>query len=110
MVSHLSFSKYNVRMGHLKHSGLDWMVRMLIAKLTVFIYTQIKFNLTLRFSCIRVICITLHITVQWQAIINTDNSEGNNNNNNILSQEKTSEQSYTNWIINQSLRGQLIKE
>ena len=35
-MSHLSFSKYNVRMGHLKHSGLDWMVRMLIAKLTVF--------------------------------------------------------------------------
>lgn len=45
----LSFSKYSVRMGHLKHSGLDWMV-------------------------------------------------------------KTSEQSYTNWIINQSLRGEVIKE
>ena len=55
-------------------------------------------------------CITLHITVQWQAITNTDNNEHNNNNNNVLCQEKTSEQSYTNWIINQSLRGQVIKE
>ena len=49
--------------------------------------------------------------MQWQAITNTDNNEhNNNNNNNVLSQEKTSEQSYTNWTINQSLRGQVIKE
>lgn len=74
------------------------------------IYTQIKFNLTSGFSYIGVICITLRITVQWQAITNTDNNEHNNNNNNVLCQEKTSEQSYTNWIINQSLRGQVIKE
>ena len=52
------------------------------------IYTQIKFNLTSRFSYIGVICITLRITVQWQAITNTDNNEDNNNNINILSQEK----------------------
>ena len=76
-----------MRMGHLKHSGLDWMVGMLIAKLST------KFNLTSRFSYIGVICITLRITVQWQAITNTDNNEDNNNNINILSQEMTSEQS-----------------
>ena len=52
-----------MRMGHLKHSGLDWMVGMLIAKLSV-VYKQITFNLTLRFSYIGVICITLRITVQ----------------------------------------------
>ena len=81
-----------MRMGHLKHSGLDWMVGMLIAKLSV-VYIYTKFNLTSRFSYIGVICITLRITVQWQAITNTDNNEDNNNNINILSQEMTSEQS-----------------
>ena len=32
---HLSFSKYNVRMVHLKHGGLDWMVGMFTANLSV---------------------------------------------------------------------------
>ena len=37
-----------MRMGHLKHSGLDWMVGMLIAKLSVvYIYTN-KVSLNFR--------------------------------------------------------------
>lgn len=39
-------------------------------------------NLSLRFTCIRVICIISHIAVQSQEITNSDNDEDNNNNKN----------------------------
>lgn len=38
-------------------------------------------NLSLRFTCIRVICIISHIAVQSQEMTNSDNDEDNNNNN-----------------------------